>query len=186
MVKEYVGGYEDWLRQRQSNASIADSTNRPGRRCDAPRPTRESPAAAASPAKKLSYKEQREFDALPARIEALEAEQRDDRRHVADPQLLQAARRRRLPRRLERAEEIVARARRALRALGCARFAIDVTRFVWFLCCLGPIRLEFHRLVPWLGHPQSDRERSLASHQEPRTRNGPGTRNGPSTKSPEN
>ena len=38
-----------------------------------------APVAGAAPAKprKLGYKEQRELDALPARIEALEAEQKD-------------------------------------------------------------------------------------------------------------
>ena len=34
-----------------------------------------APSVAASPRRKLSYKEQREFDALPGRIAALEAEQ---------------------------------------------------------------------------------------------------------------
>jgi ATP-binding cassette subfamily F protein uup len=41
---------------------------------------------ASSPQKrKLSYKEQREFDALPSRIEALEAEERDLQQRVSSP-----------------------------------------------------------------------------------------------------
>ena len=43
-------------------------------------------APAAAPQKKtLSYKEQREFDALPARIEVLEAEDRDLQKRVSSP-----------------------------------------------------------------------------------------------------
>ncbi|MFN6996233.1 MAG: ABC transporter C-terminal domain-containing protein, partial [Aquincola tertiaricarbonis] len=44
--------------------------------------------AAAKPAaatRKLSYKEQRELDALPAKIEALETEQKKHGEHLADP-----------------------------------------------------------------------------------------------------
>ena len=55
--REYEGGYEDWKRQRER-----------ARAATAPKP-----AAART---KLSYKEQRELDALPGRIEALEAEQK--------------------------------------------------------------------------------------------------------------
>ena len=40
--------------------------------------------------KKLGYKDQRELDALPARIEALEAEQADIRARLADGALYQA------------------------------------------------------------------------------------------------
>ena len=64
-VREYDGGYDDYLRQRP------ESVTRPkGRR----EPPAESKPAPAKP-KKLSYKQQRELDALPARIEELEAEQ---------------------------------------------------------------------------------------------------------------
>jgi ATP-binding cassette subfamily F protein uup len=63
--KEYVGGYSDWLAQRPAADEAAPSA---------------VPAAAAAPARersraKLSYKEQRALDSLPAEIEALEAEQ---------------------------------------------------------------------------------------------------------------
>ena len=84
-VQEYVGGYEDWLRQRQPPAPQAVSST-------AGRPTQglrvgraDSVAAVASPAKKLSYRERREFDKLPARIEALEAEQRTLGGTISDP-----------------------------------------------------------------------------------------------------
>jgi ATP-binding cassette subfamily F protein uup len=62
--REYVGGYTDWLRQR------------PQPRVSAPVRTEAAPAPlAASTKRKLSYKEQRELDGLPAEIEKLEAEQ---------------------------------------------------------------------------------------------------------------
>jgi ATP-binding cassette subfamily F protein uup len=69
-VVEYVGGYEDWLRQK------AEPVN-------SPRPMRQSDGLAASGSsrtsttnrKKLSFNEQRELDELPARIEQLDNEQ---------------------------------------------------------------------------------------------------------------
>jgi ABC transport system ATP-binding/permease protein len=67
-VQEYVGGYADWVRQ-------ARPASRAGARTDDPE--KPSPAAPRdTPPKRLSYKEQRELDALPARIDALEGEQR--------------------------------------------------------------------------------------------------------------
>ena len=71
--REYEGGYEDWKIQRErTRAAREAAAPRP-----APKPaTKRVPAAAARP-RKLGYKEQRELDALPARIEALEREQKD-------------------------------------------------------------------------------------------------------------
>jgi ATP-binding cassette subfamily F protein uup len=70
-VGEYVGGYEDYLRQRGSGPAAAPA---PAEAKDpAPAPTRARPPG-ASRAGKLSYKDQRELDALPGRIEALEGE----------------------------------------------------------------------------------------------------------------
>lgn len=71
-VGEYVGGYEDWLRQRKSplgNEKPASSAPRN----DVKRRHRETRHSDGK--QKLSYKEQRELDAIPARIEALEQEQ---------------------------------------------------------------------------------------------------------------
>jgi ABC transport system ATP-binding/permease protein len=65
-VKEYVGGYSDWVRQRPPAAAAAAS--RPS--SAAPKPPSQPPAAK----KKRSFKEQRELEALPALIEALETE----------------------------------------------------------------------------------------------------------------
>ena len=65
-VQEYVGGYEDWLRQRRAACRFAGALQAP---------TAPAEGVRTGP-KKLSYREQRELDELPARIEALEAEQR--------------------------------------------------------------------------------------------------------------
>lgn len=65
-VGEYVGGYSDWERRRPAPAA---------RSASAPKPAAAAPAAGARPARrKLSYKDARELEQLPARIEALEAE----------------------------------------------------------------------------------------------------------------
>jgi ATP-binding cassette subfamily F protein uup len=77
--REYEGGYEDWKRQRE-RARVAPPAPAP-----APRPAAAPAPAAAAPKAKLSYKEQRELDGLPARIEALEAEQKALQAQLADP-----------------------------------------------------------------------------------------------------
>jgi len=82
-VGEYVGGYEDWVRQKASVQAIpAVSSGAPR-----PRPT-PVPAggekAATKTGKKLSFKEQRELEQLPVRLEALEGEQRALNAAVAD------------------------------------------------------------------------------------------------------
>ena len=73
--REYEGGYEDWKTQQSRARSLRDKAAR-----SAPAPTSTAaPAPSAPPAPKkakLSYKEQRELDSLPARIEALEVEQK--------------------------------------------------------------------------------------------------------------
>jgi ATP-binding cassette subfamily F protein uup len=75
--REYEGGYEDWRTQRQRAIALQEA----GRSVAAAKPVPVAPAAVAKPPaarpRKLSYKEQRELDELPARIEALEAEQKD-------------------------------------------------------------------------------------------------------------
>ncbi|MEY2890223.1 MAG: hypothetical protein RJA98_131 [Pseudomonadota bacterium] len=89
--REYEGGYEDWKTQRaRAQAHRAQEAKRAAAAAPAPTP----PAAAAAPApvaapaaakRKLSYKEQRELDELPARIAGLEAEQVRLNALLADP-----------------------------------------------------------------------------------------------------
>lgn len=73
--REYVGGYSDWLSQRPA-PSVAGGELRAekGAFAQAVRTAPGLPGAARQRAK-LSYREQRELDALPADIEALESEQ---------------------------------------------------------------------------------------------------------------
>jgi ATP-binding cassette subfamily F protein uup len=71
--REYEGSVQDWLDQsRRVRAHEAASVAAPAPAAASKPP---APAAATTARRKLSYKEQREFDALPARIAALEAEQ---------------------------------------------------------------------------------------------------------------
>ncbi|URI09982.1 ATP-binding cassette domain-containing protein [Aquincola tertiaricarbonis] len=85
--REYEGGIEDWLQQRDRSRAVAAAAAAAA----APAPAPAASAAATAPAKpaaaarKLSYKEQRELDALPAKIEALEAEQKALGEQLADP-----------------------------------------------------------------------------------------------------
>jgi len=73
--REYEGGYEDWKLQRdRSRAAQAMAAPRPAAAAAPAAPA--AAAKAPAPARKLSYKEQRELDELPARIEALESEQK--------------------------------------------------------------------------------------------------------------
>ena len=75
-VREYVGGYEDWLRQRPAPAGEKTAAkNRASSRGASPGRAPQVGRQEAAP-KKLSHREQSEFDELPARIEALEGEQR--------------------------------------------------------------------------------------------------------------
>ena len=68
--REYEGGYEDWKLQRE-RTRIATAPM-PAARSAAPAAAAPRPAAVRV---KLSYKEQRDLESLPDRIEALEAEQ---------------------------------------------------------------------------------------------------------------
>ena len=71
--REYEGGYEDWRVQRARSAALTKQVSAAVAAAPAPQPAAETPRALA---RKLSFKEQRELDELPARIEALEAEQK--------------------------------------------------------------------------------------------------------------
>ncbi|MGQ4880497.1 ATP-binding cassette domain-containing protein [Billgrantia sp. LNSP4103-1] len=95
VVREYVGGYSDWVRQggklppapwegaaRQQAEPTAKAEEKPKAGATASAPTVKRPA-------KLSYKLQRELDALPAEIERLEAEVAEYEARVSDPAFYQ-------------------------------------------------------------------------------------------------
>ncbi len=86
--REYEGGVQDWLTQSRRSQAIREAAVRPSARAAAaPPPAPPAPAPAVSAKKKLSYKDQRELEALPGRIDALESEQRAIAAELADGSL---------------------------------------------------------------------------------------------------
>ncbi len=71
-VGEYIGGYNDWVRQRPSTKDGARQWD-DGKAALASVPP-SAPAQAPSAKRKLSFKDARELEALPARIEVLETD----------------------------------------------------------------------------------------------------------------
>ncbi|MCR9117900.1 MAG: ATP-binding cassette domain-containing protein, partial [bacterium] len=79
-VREYDGGYDDWLRQSNQRAteSLAEKSTK----------TKVSKEKETS-VKRLSYKEQRELTSLPEKIEKVEAEIASVHETMADPAFYQ-------------------------------------------------------------------------------------------------
>jgi ATP-binding cassette subfamily F protein uup len=89
-ISEHVGGYSNWTAHGGKLVGLEDQQT-PG---TPPDPTRKTAATAtrtavASPVKKLSYKHQRELDALPALIEELEARQLELETRISVPEFYQ-------------------------------------------------------------------------------------------------
>jgi ATP-binding cassette subfamily F protein uup len=81
-VREYVGGYDDWVRQRPVVVAAA------------PREARRAPTHEASPPvgkRRLGYMEKRELESLPGKIEAFEAEIAVLHEEMARPEFYQQA-----------------------------------------------------------------------------------------------
>tara|TARA_R110002110_G_scaffold184698_2_gene391505 strand:- start:28564 stop:30459 length:1896 start_codon:yes stop_codon:yes gene_type:complete len=92
-VEEQAGGYSDW---EARGGRLTDPASR-GQQMPAskpePAPTAASATAPAAPARrKLSYKEQRELEALPGKIEELEQQQAAYQAQAADPAFYQQGR----------------------------------------------------------------------------------------------
>lgn len=81
LIHEYVGDYDDWLRQRPEQ-TVKQET---------PRETRQNKPSKASTdkPKKLSYKDQRELDQLPQKIETLENEVGELQAQMSQPDFYQ-------------------------------------------------------------------------------------------------
>jgi ATP-binding cassette subfamily F protein uup len=79
-VQDFVGGYSDWARWRDARNAIRES----GARASSVRNAVAAPLA-AKPARKLSYKEQRELATLPARLEELESLKAQLQAEISDP-----------------------------------------------------------------------------------------------------
>jgi ATP-binding cassette subfamily F protein uup len=82
--REYIGGYSDWERVRPTAAQLAAAKG--ATRNDVKPESKEAPPAVAKQ-KKLSYKEQRELEALPLLIAQLETEQKAISARLTDPDM---------------------------------------------------------------------------------------------------
>ncbi|PJO77866.1 ATP-binding cassette domain-containing protein [Neisseria brasiliensis] len=80
-LKEYIGGYEDYLDAKKREQTLQTASTPKA----ATEPVKEKPKANRTV--KLSYKEQRELDALPDEIAALEAEQAELNTQLSDPEI---------------------------------------------------------------------------------------------------
>jgi ATP-binding cassette subfamily F protein uup len=83
VINQYIGGYDDWLRQRKAEQTVA--TKKPATSTKASSKTE-------APAKKRSYKVQRELDSLPGDIERLETEIAAISEEMNQPDFYQAER----------------------------------------------------------------------------------------------
>jgi ATP-binding cassette subfamily F protein uup len=82
-VGDYVGGYSDWVRQRPARAAAVATPKL------TPQVAKTAPVAAPAPpatVRKLSFKEQKELEALPRRIESLDAEVAALTAKIQDPE----------------------------------------------------------------------------------------------------
>ena len=89
VVSEHAGGYSDWLRRggRLVESSGAHASDKPQAPTATPAPAK--PAAQVQKKKKLSYKDQRELEAMPALIESLERRQQELEQTMAEPDFYQ-------------------------------------------------------------------------------------------------
>jgi ABC transport system ATP-binding/permease protein len=89
VVGDYVGGYDDWLRQRTTDPWANVGKERFEVKAEPAAPAVAAPATPAKKTKKLGYKEQRELEMLPALIEKLETEQEALVAKIGDPNFYQ-------------------------------------------------------------------------------------------------
>ena len=75
-IDEYIGGYQDYLEQRPDQTAVDQKS-------DEKKALAKAEAAAPKKAK-LSYKDQRALEQLPAEMEALEKEQAEINEQLAD------------------------------------------------------------------------------------------------------
>jgi len=91
-VREFVGGYQDWLRQGGSPKLLGvgeEKGDKPAAASAPEQPAAVSAPVEAAPKKKLSYKLQRELEAIPGQIDALEAEMAALQAETAAPNFYQ-------------------------------------------------------------------------------------------------
>jgi ATP-binding cassette subfamily F protein uup len=77
-IKEYAGGYDDYLRSREAAVTSAAETPKPAKKPKSDQLSTGKPA-------RLNYNEQRELESLPKKIDALEQQQRELHTAMAAP-----------------------------------------------------------------------------------------------------
>ncbi|MEG0676656.1 MAG: ATP-binding cassette domain-containing protein [Comamonas sp.] len=82
--REYEGGVTDWMEQSRRSKAIAAAAQPKTAPKEEAKPVAPLVESVVSPKKKLSYKEQRELETLPAQIAALETEQKQIQATLAD------------------------------------------------------------------------------------------------------
>ncbi len=89
-VFEYVGGYDDWLRQKRADAKAEKDANKINEATeDKPAPQTANTQSTPAKAKKLSYKLQRELDQMPQKIDDLETAIEALTQKMAEPEFYQ-------------------------------------------------------------------------------------------------
>jgi len=81
-VREYIGGYDDWLRQRKQQASQPTA--------DKKAIAKSTDSSSTQKQKKLGYNETRELQSLPQKIEDLESEQQEIEAMVSNAEFYQS------------------------------------------------------------------------------------------------
>ncbi len=90
-IGEYIGGYDDWQKERAAQAAAAAAAEEKAKREARGATAKAGTGSPAKPARKLSNKERAELEALPKRIEVLEAEQATLTAKLADPAFFKTA-----------------------------------------------------------------------------------------------
>ncbi len=97
IINEYVGGYSNWIEKGGKLVGLEESTNGKAAASAASvsavqTTTPSAPAQGVEAKKKLSYKDQRELDHLPALIETLEEKQGNLEQDISEPDFYQRER----------------------------------------------------------------------------------------------
>ncbi len=82
---EYIGGYDDWQKEKAAKAAAAAAAEERAKRAAREAAAKGADGEAPKRTRKLSNKERAELEALPKKIEALEAEQNALTDTLADP-----------------------------------------------------------------------------------------------------
>ncbi len=88
-VKEYAGGYDDWINQKQAGETARREEQAAAASASASKSDQTTSSKPIARPRKLSFKEQRELEQLPKQIDALEVEQRALHEAMAEPSFYQ-------------------------------------------------------------------------------------------------